>query len=682
MKSRNTSTILKIFVFLVFVLFARVERSYGQCVGDIVLPDPKANLPVFALQDFAGQAMGVFNEGINPISIPVIGSLLPPIESGIIGGFIPEMNFVPGAQVNDFLGNLEQLLSSVSICDIVGMRALKPTDADMDEFWTSSEVKDRLDHLQTQYDTFSADPNFGLNAQALIPNKGGASVATVIANYVKTQLDVAWDLLLINQFRKPVSMVWVDPEIQCMPKIGIPFFGGCATIPVCLPAGSSYNHVENVYNVHRAGHHALVPDVLVTPMMNLIMALERATSNWLPFVAVVMNKEDIHGYWGSRNPQNVNTLANALFMTVQDPITQKALQQNIILQDRSGLLFPFAGDTFTTTTLPSVLSSGSIPGFGTLPIPPFIPPQKSSLLLGLLGLDSQFPVWPFVRTQYDEYKPGSIHSDDINPIKYFQLRSMGPSLLNTDGNRYKEVIDNFHWLHSNLLNVAQSQELGVDSIWEYSRLYKNAGGGLMKDAIAPNGSKQEAWLNPLSANNCVSFRGRAMFPEPTFANSTARLFCEIDQAIHAEQRECMLGRGHCPGPRTSYWPYKLSPEVWGCSSEYSDIPDPETECRYDEFQLHNTAARGYYNGSELPENYYPKDEDELQERDSGLASHLHRQRDCMDVNVGRLLIPQLCGWERCPSPRTGDLSHFEPPANCVATSRYDPSIRVPREGCL
>jgi len=671
-----TISIRRILVVIFFVVFLKVDRSDGQCVGDIVLPDPKANLPIFVLQDFAGQATNVFNSNLNPISIPIIGGLLPPVY-----GFLPELNFVPAGQVNQYLRVLEPLLDSVAICDLEAMRKLKPTKADLDEFWQSTETKTRSDHLQKSFDTNNADANFGLNAQAAIPNKGGATIPTVIANYIKTQLDVATDLLFINQFREPVSMVWIDPEIQCMPKIGVPFLG-CITIPVCLPAGASYNHVENVYNVHRPGHHALVPDVLVTPMMKLIMALERASDNWLPFVSVVMNKEDTHGYWGSRNPTNINNMANALFMTVQDPITRKALQQNILAQDMSGLLQPFSGDIFTVTGYPSVLSSGSIPGYGTLPIPPFMPPRKSSMLLGLLGRDFPFPLWPFVKTQYDEYKAGSIHSDDINPAKYFEYRSMVPSMLNEDRANYKEVLDNYYSLHSNLLNVAQSQELSKDSVWESSRLPLNTGGGLMQDEVAPNSQKNDSWLNPLSGNNCVSFRGRAAFPEATFANSTARAMCEIDQAIFAEQRECMAGLGRCAGPRTSYWPNKVSPSRWGCANEKYGIPDPNTDCRYDKFQIHNTHARGYYNGSELPENLYPPDENDVKETESVLASHLHRQRDCMDVRVGQLLIPPLCGWVRCPSPKTGDLTHFEPAPNCVATNRFDPKIRTPLEGCL
>lgn len=661
MKSCNIKTILRIVVVSFFTFGFGVRRSYGQCVGDFVLPDPKANLPVFALQDFAGQA-----------------------TNGIIGGFIPELNFTPSGQINDYLSGLESLLSDVSICDIAAMQLEKPTEADMKEFWTSSPAQERIEHAQKAFDTNRADPNFGLNASRQIPNKGGASIPTVLANYVQTQLESAWDLLLINQFSEPVSLVWIDPEIQCKPKIQLPFPLGCATLPVCLPAGSSYNHVEKVYNVHRPGHHALVPDVLVTPMMKLIMALERGTSNWLPFVPVIMNKMDAHGFWGSRNPMNVNTMASSMFMIVQDVLTQKALQQNIVAQDKANLLMPFVGDGFAVTSMASVLASGTIPGFGTLPIPPFLPPHKSSALLGLIGLDVPFPLWPLVRTQYDEYHAYSFTSPDINPKEYLDARSMLPWQANLDSKKFP-VLKNLFGLHASILPTAQSEALSRiangNGKWAWSQLYENVGGGLMKDKNAPVEKKEKSWANPLSANGCVSFRGDGIFPETTFDNSTARFFCEIDQAINTESRECALGTGHCANARTSYWPNGKSPTEWGCSSEYSDIPDPETECRYDKFRLHTTHAAGLFNGSELPVNYYPKDENDLKEEQSPLASHWHRQRDCMDLNVARLFIPIICGWERCPSPKTGDLAHFEPAPNCVATSRYDTSITVPEEGC-
>jgi hypothetical protein len=675
---------LKVSLFCVLAWGFVGQTSQAQCLGSIPLPMPATGIdalgnaqslsvPLGTLDDIAGRATGILNGIGSPINIPIIGSLLPPlpISSGI-GGFIKEFDFSPVNQVTKWLQGLEgllgpsNLLGSLGICDIKDMNLTKPTIPDMNEYWGSPETNERQDHLESAYNTNVSNPNFAVdNVQSAIPNKGGASIGSVIATYTKTQIDAAWNHLLINQFNDPVNFVFPDSEVQCRPKIRL--FGFCFPLPGCLP-GVSYNHVESVYNVHRPGHHALVPDILVQPMMELIKTAERATSNWLPFITIVMNKEETHAYWGSRNPEMVNNMAAAMFMATQDEITQKVLEQNIKAQDMSGLLLPFVGDAFTVTALPSVLSTGSIPLFGTLPIPGLV--KKRSLAL------SAFPVHPFIRTWKDTYKPGYIDSPDINPSKYFELRSMVPTLLNTDSKKYEKVIKNMY--AQRFAPVAQSQELDEDSIWEYSRLPKNTGGLLMQPEVAPYDKMQKPSVNPLSLNNCFSFRGRTLYPETTFANSTARVFGEVNQAIFAEQRSCKAGPGKCPGPRDSYVPYDKRPQDFRCSSEYGETPDPGTKCIYDEYQLHNTHAAGIYKGSVLPENQYPKDENDLKESESALISHYHRQRDCADEEFMKSVFPIFCGWaERC-----NDKGQFEPAPNCAATQRFDPGMKVPRTGCF
>lgn len=787
MKTRMYNKLRILSVFVVLFFFTRIELSKGQCIGDFALPAPSGinlSIPTGMLTDFAGQVMNGFNSvTTNPISIPVIGGLLPPItgidilqdgaitvdipnipsipnipgisgnipgvsvpnipgisgnipgipggimSGGIpgaqtaaadlravnigisipgmpnlpggfaipsvlqaVGGFFPELNFTPPGNVASWIGALSSLFSGITICDLENMRKVKPTIPDMHEFWASDETTERTKHAEDKYKANVADPQFGLKAAKPIPNKGGAPIDVVIQNYIKTQLDAALTHLFPFQFFEPMGMVFVDAEIKCKPKIIIPF--ACITLPVCIPAGSSYNHVESVYNVHRPGHHALVPNVIVTPMMEAIKAIERATSNFLPFLVVAMNSMDEHGYWNSRNPAQLNNLASAMFMATQHSWTQKALEQYNLAQDKSGLLMPFSDDSFTVTSMPSVLSSGSPPGFGTLPIQffgNFFLKKRSFILSG-------FPLHPFVKTWKDEYHAGQIHSDDINPIQYFASRSAIPQLLNLDASKYREVILNDYILHGNMLGVSQSQEHKKDSKWRYNRLPENTGGALMQDETAPEQQKKKAWLNPLSGNGCVSFRGKAIFPESTFANSTARVMCEVNQAIFDEQRNCKMGVGRCPGPRDSYWPYKQSPTVHGCSSEYSDFPDPEGDraphlpvlgnlfnifgggeryCMYDRYQLHNTHAAGIYNGSVLPEEMYPPDENDMEEKESPLVSHYHRQRDCMDEEVAKTIFPLFCGWERCD-----EHGEFEPAPNCVATNRFRPDIKVPKEGCL
>lgn len=681
------------------------QVSQTQCLGEIPLPMPSTGIalkldsagnivrdasgnpvripqglsvPLGTLTDLAGKATEVLdvlnNTGVPPINIPVIGSLLPPLPgSSGIGGFIPELDFSPVNQITGWLQGLEgllgpsKLLGSLGICDIAGMNLTKPTIPDLKEYWGSSETIERQDHLQSAYDNNVSNSDFAKdNVGAAIPNKGGAPILDVIAAYTKTQLDSAFYHLIPMQFGEPVS--WrLDPDISCRPKIRIPFTRLCIPLPVCLPLGVSYNQVEGVYNVHRPGHHALVPNVLVTTMRDLIQTAERATSNWLPFITIVMNKEETHAYWGSRNPAMVNNMAAAMFMATQDEITQKALAQNILAQDKSGLLIPFAGDSFTVTSLPSILSTGSVPLFGTLPIP-----RMSSFIL------SGFPLHPFIRTWKHTYKSGYIQSDDINPRKYFELRSMVPTVLNTDSNKFKRVIENMYVQRFG--PVVQSQELKKDSIWEYSRLPENTGGLLMQPELAPHDKMQKPSVNPLSPNNCFSFRGRTLYPETTFANSTARALCEVNQAIFAAQRNCKAGPGKCPGPRDSYVPYDKLPEKdFECSSEYGEAPDPGTECIYDKYQFHNTHAAGIYPGSVLPESQYPKDENDLKESESPLISHYHRQRDCMDEEVVRRLTGRLfCGWaERC-----NDKGQFEPAPNCAATQRFRPDMKVPSNGCF
>jgi len=633
------------------------------------------SVPLGTLTDFAGQAMDVFNTNISPINIPVIGSLLPPLPIPGIGGFVKELDFSPVNQVTSWLQGLQNLLgpasllASLGICDMANMNLTKPTVPDMNEYWGSSETTNRSDHLQNAYDTNVADDTFGqTHATAPIPNKGGASIASVVASYTKTQLDAAWYHLFPIQFGEPVSMVFPDTDIQCRPNFRVLFF--CIPMPFCLPLGAAYNHVESVYNVHRPGHEALVPDILVTPMMEVIKTLERATSNWLPFIAIVMNKLETHSYWGSRNPEMVNTMASALFMATQDEATVKALEQNIKAQDMSGLLLPFVGDAMATTSMNSVLATGSLTGFGKLPIPGFL--RKRSFIL------SAFPVHPFIRTWKDEYKAGFISDDTINPLKYFEVRSMVPTLLNTDSGSYSKVIANMYTM-GRFLRVGQSQELDKDSVWEDARLPRNTGGLLHQPELCPNNKCQKPSVNPLSPNNCFSFRGRTLFPETTFANSTARTMCEVNQASFAEQRSCKAGIGKCPGPRDSYVPYDKKPEDFGCSSEYGEAPDPGTECIYDKYQFHNTHAAGLYHGSVLPEKQYPADENDLDEKESPLVSHYHRQRDCMDEEVLKVFTGGVfCGWaERC-----NDRGQFEPAPNCAATQRFMPGKKVPRTGCF
>jgi hypothetical protein len=661
----------KVFLIIFFLLTtALVSKSHSQCVGDVVLPVPDVNIPIFDLIDFTPEALDVFNNNITPITIPVVGGLLAPID-GIIGGFDPTGDFEPADQTLGYLAGLEELLQGVEICDLEALREIKPTREDLTEHRESSEVQDRIQHAQEWFEKNKEDPNFAENAiSAGIPNKGGAPVGSVIADYIKIQVDLALDLLFPKQLAEPVLLVFPDPDILCMPKFEID--GACIPSGVCLPIGVSYNHVESTYNVHRPGHQALIPDLLVTPMMEMIKDLERSTDLWLPFAAVIMDKMDVHGYWGSRNPKvEVNSMASSIFLATQDPHTKIALELAAQAQDISGLLIPFTHDNFSVSALPSVIRTGSLPGFGTLPVGGGAPVMGSLILTG-------FPIHPLVRTQYHEYIRGKVVSDDINLKKYLAVRSMVPTITSEDSKDYREVLENFYTLHGNFLNVAQAEQFKTDSIYEYHRLPQNYGGGIMKDEIAPNGEKKQSWTNPLGPNSCVTIRGRTQYPEPTFANSTARYMCEVNQQIRVEQRECPGGEAKCPDARDDYWPNKASPTDYGCSTEYSLFPDPGTKCIYDKYHLHNTHAKGYYNGSVLPENLYPLDENDLIEKESPYISHLHRQRDCIDQDVAKTIFGgTFCGWIRCP-----DLHRFEPASNCVATSRYRPDWEVPAEGCL
>jgi hypothetical protein len=307
--------------------------------------------------------------------------------------------------------------------------------------------------------------------------------------------------------------------------------------------------------------------------------------------------------------------------------------------------------------------------------------KKSSFILSFGG-KFVLPTDPFVKTQYDSFARGYISAPGTDPRLYFHARSTVPSMVGLDPG-YDKLIKNLNTFNgSAALSIAQSQEQCKEGdkncYWETSSLYENIGGGFMQDENAPGPDKKQLpSTNPQSGNGCRLFRPDTIFHEPTFASIMAQHFCEVEQAIVAEQLNCPYGPGRCSGPRSSYVPYDH-----GKPGDYSRFPDPEGEHNYSKYLLPGFGGeKKWYHGS-LPSEIYPPNSDQVREWETPMMVHFSRQRDCPDINVARQMGLPVCDWVRCNGGEYNDLAHFEPAApGCMATDRFRPDRKVPERGC-